>query len=316
VKTVLFYRRFPRFSGGALKVWDYFNHVRSSPHHTALVRFSDDSVWDESNPWAAAKDLVVDDGTRIDADILFLAGIDWLQLDPSEREHSPVPIINYIAHVWHAYPDDHLGRYAFLSHKAIRICMSPEVEAAIRATGRVNGPVFTIPGALDLDALPAGREASERDTDLLIVANKSPKLGRRLSKSLERADRRVHLIDNLILRREFLDLVGRSRVTLFLPNRKEGFYLPALEGMALRTIVVCPDCVGNRSFCLDGLNCFRPAFSAEEMVEAAEAALEDRSGLGEMLDRAASTARQYDLKMERETFLEILRDVGELWRSA
>ena len=40
IATVLFYRDFKRFTGGDLKVWDYFNHVRSSPRHTALVRFT------------------------------------------------------------------------------------------------------------------------------------------------------------------------------------------------------------------------------------------------------------------------------------
>ena len=36
-------------------------------------------------------------------------------------------------------------------------------------------------------------------------------------------------------------------MTLFLPNQREGVYIPGLEGMALGTLVVCPDCVGNRS---------------------------------------------------------------------
>ena len=46
--------------------------------------------------------------------------------------------------------------------------------------------------------------------------------------------------------------MARARVTVLVPNPKEGFYLPALEAMALGTIVVCPDCVGNRSFCVAG----------------------------------------------------------------
>ena len=35
-RPVLFYRDFKRFTGGDLKVWDYFNHVRSSPRHARL----------------------------------------------------------------------------------------------------------------------------------------------------------------------------------------------------------------------------------------------------------------------------------------
>ena len=40
MKTVLFHREFLRFQGGHLKVWQYFNHVRSSPDHRAVVRFT------------------------------------------------------------------------------------------------------------------------------------------------------------------------------------------------------------------------------------------------------------------------------------
>jgi glycosyltransferase involved in cell wall biosynthesis len=105
-------------------------------------------------------------------------------------------------------------------------------------------------------------------------------------------------------------------VTVFIPNPKEGFYLPALEGMALRTIVVCPDCVGNRSFCLDGVNCFRPVYSEDAIVDAARAALSRREQLGPLLDNATETARAHDLLSERQAFLEILDRVDELWASA
>ena len=57
IARVLFYRDFKRFTGGDLKVWDYFNHVRSSPRHSAHVRFSAESVWDATNPWNAAQGM-------------------------------------------------------------------------------------------------------------------------------------------------------------------------------------------------------------------------------------------------------------------
>ena len=76
-------------------------------------------------------------------------------------------------------------------------------------------------------------------------------------------------------------------MTLFLPNETEGFYLPALEGMALGTIVVCPDCVGNRSFCLPQVNAFRPAFHFDDMVQETETALT----MAEPGGRGAATRR-------------------------
>jgi len=36
---MLFYREFRRFTGGDLKVWDYFNHVLSTPGWEPYVRF-------------------------------------------------------------------------------------------------------------------------------------------------------------------------------------------------------------------------------------------------------------------------------------
>jgi hypothetical protein len=86
--------------------------------------------------------------------------------------------------------------------------------------------------------------------------------------------------------------------------------------MALRTIVVCPDCIGNRSYCLDGHNCFRPAYDEEEIVAAAREALGRREEVHEMLDRASETARAHDLADERGAFLDILDRVDELWESA
>jgi hypothetical protein len=40
MRTVLFYRRYRRFHGGHLKVWDYFSHVLASPEFTPRIEFS------------------------------------------------------------------------------------------------------------------------------------------------------------------------------------------------------------------------------------------------------------------------------------
>jgi hypothetical protein len=52
-------------------------------------------------------------------------------LDPAVRAESAVPIINLVQHVKHACENDPLGRNRFLPHKAIRICVSPEITQAI-----------------------------------------------------------------------------------------------------------------------------------------------------------------------------------------
>jgi len=193
--------------------------------------------------------------------------------------------------------------------------VSPEVTRALEHTGRVNGPVFTIPDAIDYETI-ASAAVPERDVDLLVVAAKQPELGRALERRLQQADRVLRLIGERIPRSELIGWLGRSRVTLFLPNPKEGFYLPAIEGMAAGTLVVCPDCIGNRSFCLAGVNCLRPAHSEDELVEAAQSALERLPELGHMLESASLTARRHDLQQEREAFLPVLAKVDELWDGA
>lgn len=307
----MFYRDFREFSGGHLKVWDYFNHVMSSPTYEAWVRFSARSRWDESNPWRARPDRVLGPTERVDADVLFLAGLDWLQLKLRARRQPPCPVVNLVQHVRHASPHD--VRFRFLRHPAVRICVSQEVNEAIVATGRVNGPVFTIPNAADVQsALPPG-PIPRRDVDVLVVANKRPEMGARLAQGLDRPRRRVRLVDRAIPRQAFLDALRRARVTLFLPHPTEGFYLPALEGMALGTVVVCPDCVGNRSFCLPGVNCVRPDHHDERLLADVEAALAWPAPLvASVVRNAAATATEHDLVGERLAFLELLDTVQQL----
>jgi glycosyltransferase involved in cell wall biosynthesis len=288
--------------------------VRASPRHEALVRFTEDSVWDDNNPWTAAREHVVRFGELVRPDVLFLSGVDWRLIERAERAESPLPIINLIQHVWHADPADKLGRHRFLGFKAIRICVSPEITRALEETGRVRGPILTIPDAIDFERT-AGFARSARDIDLLVFANKQPERGRAILDRLAGAGR-THIIDSRSPHAEVLDLMGRAAVTVFVPNPREGFYLPALEGMAARTIVVCPDCTGNRSFCLDGENCFRPPYDEDEIVAAAREALARRGELAGMLDNAGETARAHDLMDERSAFLEVLDRVDELWAAA
>jgi glycosyltransferase involved in cell wall biosynthesis len=127
----------------------------------------------------------------------------------------------------------------------------------------------------------------------------------------------VHLLDDPVPRRVLLAWMNRARVTLFLPRRTEGFYLPALEGMAVGTVVVCPDCVGNRSFCLPGVNALRPAYTDADVLDQVEAALALPPGEAERLVAAGSaTAEEHDLGRERTRFLEVLNDLPALWRHA
>jgi glycosyltransferase involved in cell wall biosynthesis len=308
MRSVLFYRDFRRFTGGHLKVWDYFNHVLSSGDHQPYIRFSPETIWDRTNPWLAYRRAAAEAPTQ--PDVRFVAGTDWATLPPAEREAPRQPVVNLIQHVRHATPGD--KRYEYLRHPAVRICVSEEVAEAVR-TAAANGPVFTIPNGIDVSALPAPSPVKEKD--LFIAAMKQRKLGGDLLRRLKGSARRIDFLDRPVPRAEFLQRIGRARVTLFLPDPEEGFYLPAIEGMALGSTVVCPDCVGNRSFCTSGENCFRPEHDPAAIEAAVRAALalsppeETR-----LRDAARRTVEAHSLEGERTAFLALLRRLPELWK--
>jgi glycosyltransferase involved in cell wall biosynthesis len=312
MSLVLFHRDFQRFQGGHLKVFHYFEHVRSSPSHQARIRFSADSVWDASNPWSGLRDYVVGPGETVAADVLFLAGVDWRSLEPQQRASSPVPIINLIQDFRPALGDGPLRQ--FLSNPAIRICVSAEIQDALERIPTVNGPLFTVPIGIDLDQLPPALPRDARDVDCVVLAAKDPPEGAAIATNLTRRGYRVVLLDRSMPRDELLEAMARARVSVHLPNPVEGAYLPALESMALETAVVCPDCVGNRSFCRDGETCLVPRRSKRAIVDSALLALTASSNeLDAMLSSGREESRQRALASERPRFLEILGQADDLW---
>jgi glycosyltransferase involved in cell wall biosynthesis len=310
-KLVLFHRDFQRFTGGHLKIWNYFQHVRASPAHEPRVAFSAESKWDPTNPWFGSPESIAEwDPEK--ADILFLAGTDWRAFPKSGRFSRP--IINLIQHPRHAEKKSELR--GFLKNRAVRICVSQEVAAAINATGEANGPVLVIPNGIDLQSLPRSKPSVERATDVLICGLKAPELAREVYTGLVHPRRLVRWLIDWVPRKEYLARVADAKITVFLPRAAEGFYLPALEGMACGTVVVCPDCEGNRGFCLGGANCFRPAYDASAIISAATSALEQtESQRTNMLAEAQTTVREHSLEGERTSFLKVLGRIDELWKT-
>lgn len=312
-RTVLFYRDFRGFTGGHLKVWHYFNHVRHSTDYQPQIAFSADTVWNDDNPWLSIRNQALDAWDAKQADTLFLAGMDWEALSEAQRRAPPKPVLNLIQHVRHANPREPL--YQYLAHRAVRICVSEPVTQALQATRRVNGPLFTIPNGLDYAEASLPRKSWEaRNLDLLIVGIKQPALAMQLHEQLKVSCQQMETLTHPLPRAVFLESLGNARITLFLPHVTEGFYLPALEGFALETLVVCPDCVGNRDFCLPGKNCLQPPYTVESLLHAIQQAShmtpQDRLAL---LETAQQTARQYSLTQERQLFLEILQQIETIW---
>jgi hypothetical protein len=304
-KRVLFYRDLQQYSGGHQKVADYFEHLASSNTFAPYISFSQASRWDEFNPWLG-KDVV--EYRPTDYDYVFLAGLDWRTYLAAERPQSQ-PVINLIQHVRHAELAEDV--YEYLGQRAIRICVSQQVADAIQGTGRVNGPVFTIPNGVALPELDAGKAY-----DLVVLGIKQPGLALSVYDQLRASGLKILLVDQQVPRRQWFECLAASRIALLLPNHTEGFYLPALEAMNYCDIVIVPDCIGNRDFCKDSQNCLMPEYNIESILASVNQAtylLQNEHVLTEFKREMGDTLRVHSLANERKAFLELMGDVKSLW---
>lgn len=310
-ELMVFHRDFRVFSGGHMKMFDYFRHVMTSQNFEPRIFFTKRSIWTSENPWLADRAYVSEEWPPPEGTPLFIGNMSWRFL-PRDRHHKH-PIINLVQHVRCSRPDH--PHYETLAYPATRICVSADVADAIRGTGKVEGPVHVIPAGTDPSRYPSLKPPGDRATDILIVGYKRPKLGvatfTRL-RELAPNNIRITLLDKALPRAAFLELLSDCRVALLLPNEIEGFYLPALEAMTLRCRTVCPDAVGNRSFCKPDVTCWMPDSRPDALAHAALVALAAGESEGEKIVAAAQqVANQFSLDRERQAVHELLKS----WQS-
>ena len=300
---ILFHRDFLEYTGGHGKVWDYFRHAIALGWD-ARVFLTPRSLRGDANPWSQMPSRVENEFRPEGADILFLAGMDWAAL---EDPRTPgVPVINLVQHVRHAWEDYPLRQ--FLKAPAHRICVSGPVADAIKATGEVNGPVSVIPAALDFPV--AAREGlAGSEAPVVIAGMKQPVLARELAEALQRRDIAAELMTEWMPRSRYLERVAAARVAVMLPHLREGFYLPALEAMALGVPVVTLDCIGSREYQRPGENCLVADPDVASLEASVGQALEPGTALL-LVEHGRATAMAYTLEREREAFGAILDSIS------
>ncbi len=302
-KRVLFHRAFGRFAGGHLKVLDYFRHTAATEGFEAAIHLTPDSL--PANPWAGEAGIV-DRYAPETADILFVAGMDWQALDGFPAIEERIPVINLIQGLRHATPGTPL--FQALGRRAMRICVSAEVAEAILATGRCNGPVHTIQNGLDRADLPAA--VADKQVDVFIAGLKQPQLAAELASRLERHGLSVDCQTTQVERQAFLSRMAGARIVVLLPLEQEGFFLPALEAMAMGSVVICPDCVGNRSFCIDGVSAMMPKAEAAAIEAAVRQACRSPELAASLRRGALAASARHDFAAERAAYQTILRGLG------
>jgi glycosyltransferase involved in cell wall biosynthesis len=312
IRTVYFYRKYNRFTGGHLKVWDYFNHTQKKPGFMPYLYLAKCEEDLNNTLWTNLNQNLLQKWNPYDADVLFLAGMDWYSLPEPNRKNWSKPVINLIQSVRHALPETPL--YDCLSNHAIRICVSPEVANSILATGKVNGPVFIIPNGIDYSFIKKIGQFATKDVDLLIAGLKDPIMANALRIRLGDLPISIQSLTVLIPRTDFLRFMANSKIVVFLPTTTEGFYLPAIEGMAVGAFVICPDCIGNRSFCFDLHNCRMPVYSVDKIFETIVDTLKMNDfEFNKIKENANKTAINHSLEQEQTAYHSILQQLDSLW---
>lgn len=326
-RRILFYRKWidnkGGKSGGQLKVRDAYEHFQFSDEFQPHIYFDPINVWDNNsgNVWNKYRSVGLDHWEINPTDVLFFSGTDWEILPEKMRSNCPVPIIN-IAHPRHTNVSDKRNQY--LKYPAIRIIKSQTGYNILKSYG-INGPAFVIPDAIDFKSLPEINNNPQ--IDILIVALKNQSLGIELYNKMtsifnlrfKKYKIKLQIPPALPTRADFLNLLNNAKTTVFLPLTEErgfeGFYLPALEAMALKKFVICPNVIGNSDFCIPNVTCLQPEYNINSILKYIE-----KSTTMEDVDRwtiinnGYKKSLDHDIKFERESYLNILKNIDNLWQ--
>ena len=309
MKSICFHRKYYGYTGGHQKVRDYLQHTAGQNDYKASL-FLDNQANTEHDLFDAIEHVhYQQEYDPIAADIVFLAGMDWDAylpfLDPTQIK------INLIQHVRHGDANHPLNR--FLQYRAIRLCVSDAVKDAIQE--QANGPCITVKMGHQIDGNVHVRELSSEHIDLYILANKQPKLGETVRHWAERKGMNVVCHNYTVPKQHVLHNMKRATITLALPNKTEGFYLPGIEAMALSRVVVVPDCIANREYMQRGANAIMVNYDLTSIKKGIDDAMVLNKSTIALLSRfrGRKIANQYQLQRERHAFLQVLKNIKDLY---
>ena len=301
MRKLLFLRGHKHVFGGHIKLRDYFLHCMDHPQLDPYVYFPDDTGQHDSGLWdEISEDRVVTEIRPDLYDLYLVAGKQW-HLVPEGVD--PRNIIHLFLVVLH--DGEHNPRRAELTRPAVRICASQGVYASIAPY--VNGELVVIHRGIPLELFrPQGEK---RQDSILILAKKNKVLGKALRQEFTSRGLEVSLITQYLPRAEYARLLRQSDIFVALPLELEGFYIPALEGMASNCAVICSDAIGNRGFCVNGQTCLMPAFDHyESHVNGVEQLLGHSVFKEDIRRRGFEKAVGYSLQNERTQFYSFLED--------
>jgi hypothetical protein len=295
---MLFVRDFTGFTGGHLKFFDYLNHTVASGAVNPVLYLTPRSRAVSGNIFKNYGGATIDEVQKSPS--YFVAGEDWFILDDAGVDPGNTPVVNLIQGFRHSDPGSAL--FACLARPALRICVSPNVANAIR--DQANGDVVVIENGVEVDLLSATRPL-EGPARVLIAGTKNRAIAQDVAVRLA-GDFEVDLILDPLPRDIFLARMAEASICIVLPFAAEGYFLPALEAMALGRAVIVPDCKGNLCYCEPGINCLMPDYSADALATAARVLLRDAAKLNRIAKGGLNTARVRSLEKERASYHSVL----------
>lgn len=291
---ILFVRNFAGFTGGHLKVLDYLRHTAASGLASPVLYLTPESRTRADNIFNGYSGRVIDHLRGFPA--YFLAGEDWYILENGGIDVGSAPVVNLIQHPRHA---DRSGRlFHCLKRPALRICVSSAVAEAVRPYA--NGEVLVINNGVGVD-LPPARRSLDQTARILVAGLKNPQVAGEVADRL-RPFVEVDLVIENLPRQTFLERIAAATACVFLPFEREGFFLPALEAMAIGSGVVVPDCAGNRAYARNDENCLMPQYSAEALAAAALSLVLDLEKLQRLCALGKKTFAEHSLEKERSYY--------------
>jgi hypothetical protein len=302
---MLFVRRYHEsvgyngFLGGHLKLFHYASHVISSGLFTTRLYVTpENAVLDETLVPAGMQRT----HHLAEADAYFLAGHDWFILDKAGIDTTQRPVINLLQGFAHLAPGD--PRRDLLSRPALRICVSTALSDAVKACGSANGPLVAIENGTDV---PVDRTPHPDTHSVFIAGLKNGTLAREIAEKLAAYGVEISLQTQSLPRNAFLEHFRQAYIAVLLPLEHEGFFLPALEAMALGCAVVIPRCEGTRAFCQPERSALITEYTADAIVKAVLRLRTDATLIQTLRAGGFAMAERHSLQRERSTFITTLR---------
>ncbi len=316
IKKVLFYQHFGKkgvVRGAHHKTFDFYHHIKTFTDYEPHIFFDKDSLWDADIPWFHLfESMPTLDDLDFSPDILFLnSGKDWIKYTENRSIPDDVPIVSPVNN-FRAVKPGHKS-FDLLPTKAIRLCPSQELYEATVNHPNTNGKTIYLPNGVGITE-EAQNLQSNKKFDLLIVGNKNPSLAREIFSQAKHLDLVIEVIDGWISKEAFQNKLAQSRISMHLPKMVEEHYIPGVEAMMLDSLVIIPDCVGNRSYSQHMKTCVVAEYSLTGMLDALKQVLEmDLITKKQLHFNASKHSELFRIEYEQNTLLEILDSTTSMW---